>query len=195
MAETDSKRNLLSFAKIVFGITIAFLLGAATATHYPALKKKIAASLFSREKADAMLQNWDAQKLSFYGEENSGRFFAQGGKTVVFFWATWCPWCKKVLDVAENLGRNGISVVGVPFDKDEDYFRYFLENRKIGWKNLVQKEGGNFSFVARSGSFDIPLIPSWWIVSDGKVEKIFSGSASAKDLQAYLGIADKNDSE
>ena len=58
------------------------------------------------------------------------------GKTVVLnFWATWCPPCVEempsLVQMQQKLGSNGVEVVAVSIDDDEQAYRHFLKDHNV----------------------------------------------------------------
>jgi len=58
------------------------------------------------------------------------------GKTVVLnFWATWCPPCieemPSLVQMQQKLGSNGVAVIAVSIDDDEQAYRKFLKEHNV----------------------------------------------------------------
>ncbi len=62
--------------------------------------------------------------------------FRQGGKAVIFFWATWCPHCRRELtELNKNkstLEQKGIKVVLVDVGEEEEAVRRYAQSNNIG---------------------------------------------------------------
>ncbi len=92
-----------------------------------------------------------------------------GGKLLVLnFWATWCPPCVQetpsLNEMSRQLGPQGVVVVGVSVDRNEDSYKAFLQRMKIGFetsrdpKSLISASFGTYKF------------PETYIITpDGKV--------------------------
>lgn len=70
-------------------------------------------------EVDSAAPTWSLKK----GEQVYGSEQAQGKPYVLHFWATWCPYCKKLqpglASVAENYIDDGISTYAVSFWEDD----------------------------------------------------------------------------
>lgn len=70
-----------------------------------------------------------------------------GRPLLVTFWATWCEPCRAeypmIVDLAKQYGPQGLAVVGVSLDSDEDMnsVRQFLTDHHPGFPNYRQKIG------------------------------------------------------
>jgi thiol-disulfide isomerase/thioredoxin len=64
------------------------------------------------------------------------------GKVVVLFvWASWCVPCRTELGPLKALHdkyqRDGLEILGVSLDENEERAQRFIQDNKIGWKNMV----------------------------------------------------------
>jgi len=70
-----------------------------------------------------------------------------GRPLLVTFWATWCEPCRveypMIVDLAKQYGPQGLAVVGVSLDSDEDMnlVRQFLTDNHPGFPNYRQRIG------------------------------------------------------
>jgi cytochrome c biogenesis protein CcmG/thiol:disulfide interchange protein DsbE len=98
-----------------------------------------------------------------------------GGKLLVLnFWATWCAPCIAEipsLDAFQKQFRSqGVVVLGVSIDKNEQLYHRFLERFRVGFETSRDPEA---NLAADYGTFQFP--ESYIIDSNGKVvEKIIS---------------------
>ena len=115
-----------------------------------------------------------------------------GGKLLVLnFWATWCPPCvaetPSLNAMAQQLKSQGVVVVGVSVDKNENSYRAF--NKKMGVA-FETKRDPEARISASFGTFKFP--ETYLITPDGRVvDKIISNqdwtSPEALDaLRSYL---------
>jgi len=99
-----------------------------------------------------------------------------GGKVLVLnFWATWCRGCIEEFAAlnefsARNKG-NGVVVVAVSVDKNENLYRRFLQSTRPAFETARDPE---WNIGASYGTF---LLPETYVIdSKGQVEKKFIGA-------------------
>jgi peroxiredoxin len=98
-----------------------------------------------------------------------------GGKILVLnFWASWCPPCITELPSLEafhhEFASQGVVVLGVSIDRNENLYRRFIERRKVTFETVRDPEA---DISASYGTFQIP--ETYIIDRSGKVvEKVIS---------------------
>lgn len=98
-----------------------------------------------------------------------------GGKLLVLnFWASWCPPCVEETPSLEQFARElapqGVVVLGVSNDRNEQLYRKFLQRFHVTFETARDPDS---DISASYGTFQIP--ESYLIGRDGKVvEKIVS---------------------
>jgi len=96
-----------------------------------------------------------------------------GGKLLVLnFWATWCPPCieetPSLNDMARQLAVQGVVVVGVSVDRNENSYKAFIQRMKIGFETSRDPKS------MLSSSFGTYKIPETYVITpDGKVVEKF----------------------
>jgi thiol-disulfide isomerase/thioredoxin len=108
--------------------------------------------------------------------------------TVVVFWETWCPHCRRALPSLQNVydqyRSKGLNVVGVTKlsrSSTEQAVRDFITENKIGY--AMGKENG-----ALSSYFGVSSIPSSVVIQNGVV--VWSGHPAAINggmVESWLG--------
>lgn len=166
----------------------SFLLGMAVVAAIPLCRKFIRLKLYTTRHSAELFQKWDKEKLVLNTSDNPlADFLEENEQFVIFFWATWCPYCKMMMDANDILVERGITIIGLPYDNDAEYFTWFVGKYGIGWDNLLRQEyPEGRSFIQRKADFYIPLIPSWWLIENGKVSNIFVGSRGKEKLLTYF---------
>jgi len=98
-----------------------------------------------------------------------------GGKLLlVNFWATWCPPCIEELPslnaFARTFAPQGVVVIGISIDRNEQVYRRFLERNSIAFETARDPEA---EISGSYGTFQVP--ESYLIDRSGKVvEKVIS---------------------
>lgn len=85
------------------------------------------------------------------------------GKTVVVhYWATWCEPCKQDMATLRTLldtyGKQGLVVIGVNLDSDNDSLRSFLSANRPAWHHLRESEGLDGRLANEMGILTLPTM-------------------------------------
>ena len=105
------------------------------------------------------------------GVDTSFSGFRKQDKAIVFFWATWCPHCRRELgnlnQMQEQLSRKGIKVALVDIGEDENTVRQYLQKNNIQATVFLDED----SSVAES--YDVVGVPTFYIIgADGIVRGV-----------------------
>ena len=92
--------------------------------------------------------------------------------TVIDFWASWCPDCRKdipnVKRMYEKFAPLGVRFVGVSFDKEVDKWKAAVENYALSYPQVSDLKRMRDSEVAKA--FGVKWIPSMMLIDkEGKV--------------------------
>lgn len=95
----------------------------------------------------------------------------RGVWTVLDFWASWCPDCRKdmpiVKQIEEKYGKK-IQIIGVSFDTDKDKMTRYLDANKYTW--MQYSEFKKWKETTISKEYHISWIPTSYLIDpDGKV--------------------------
>jgi cytochrome c biogenesis protein CcmG, thiol:disulfide interchange protein DsbE len=115
---------------------------------------------------DFTLDTVKAQKVNF-------KALSQGKKTIVFFWATWCPHCReqiKALNAKKGeLDKAGVQVVYVDIGEDAGTVKTFLDRN--GYDLDVFLDGNSYL----SETYAVFGIPSLFFISaDGTINEMLN---------------------
>lgn len=145
---------------------------------------------YTKGTAQKLYKQWDKSKMFFYSDSDDSKSFiefeAENKIYALYFWATWCPHCMNVFETIADASKN-ISFASLPFEKNEEsYLAYKREHDDYLWQDLVLNENGKQKFIPREKEFNVPLIPSVWLIKNGKVKKVFIGEKGIKKFSLYL---------
>ena len=144
---------------------------------------------YTRGTAQKLYNQWDKSKLFFYSDSGESKSFiefeAENKIYSLYFWATWCPHCMNVFETIAD-ASNKIPFVSIPFEKNEESYLAYKTEHDYLWQDLILHENGGQKFIPREKEFNVPLIPSVWLIKNGKVKKVFIGEKGIKKFSLYL---------
>ncbi len=98
------------------------------------------------------------------GGQKTLREARNGKKSVIFFWATWCPHCHdEILHISNNLAtlnQKGIQVVLVDMGEGKEEVQEYLLRNKVGLDSFI--DGDN----SLQGPYGIIGIPTLFFVDE-----------------------------
>ena len=101
--------------------------------------------------------------------------FRGGKKTIIFFWATWCPHCRTALKELnrdrEKIAQEGINLVLVDVGESARDVKSYVNKNKIGLEVFLDEE------ETISEQFGIIGVPTFFFVNEAGV---------IKDVQHHL---------
>lgn len=69
----------------------------------------------------------------------------QGKPVILFFWTTWCPYCRQELKILNQrysvMAKEGIVILGVNVGESESKVQRFFKDDQLNFKVLVDKAG------------------------------------------------------
>ncbi len=155
-------------------------------------RRKIVKKLsYTKAAAQRKYDKWDKASLVFFDSGQSlADFESQHDTFILYFWATWCPHCRNIQDkmnlIDEDL-NSYLPLVSLSFDTKKEDFDLYSKEYPYTFPVLVERKSyGENSFCLREGNFNIPSIPSAWVIKSGKIQKIFIGEKGADKLYEWL---------
>jgi peroxiredoxin len=83
--------------------------------------------------------------LNDLGGQPVGISSYQGKPVILFFWTTWCPYCRKELKKLNQQGsqltKEGIVILGINVSESEYRVKRFFEGYQLNFKILLDKSG------------------------------------------------------
>jgi peroxiredoxin len=69
----------------------------------------------------------------------------KGKPVILFFWTTWCPYCRAELKILNQqysvISREGIVILGVNISESENKVQRFFKGYPLNFKILLDKDG------------------------------------------------------
>lgn len=124
-------------------------------------------------------------EVKYIDESGLNKLLHQGyNKTVLVFWATYCPYCKALLQTLnENsiyFKRNKINIIAISVDKNPSLVTDFVEKVKYPFNFYIDrgdlKRKFNAYYIPVTAIFD----------KDGHLEDTFPGNKPFSELKRYL---------
>lgn len=88
--------------------------------------------------------------------------FRKQDKAIIFFWATWCPHCRRELgnlvQKKEEFARKGIKVALVDVGEDEATVKQYLQKNKVDFTVFLDQE------TAVAESYNVVGVPTFCLV-------------------------------
>ncbi len=99
---------------------------------------------------------------------------SKGKKTILFFWATWCPHCREQIKAlkaqAPHLAKEGVTLLMVDIGEDPTTVRKFLADNKYDFPVFLDVN----SYV--SEMYQVFGVPSLFLIGqDGKIRDMQNG--------------------
>ena len=104
-------------------------------------------------------------------------------KTILVFWASWCPHCEEIMPVINSFYDGGINyeVIAISIDESEDELLKSLRETNFSWINIAEFEGWNGAIIEEYG---IVATPSVFVLDENK--KIIGKPIGKKELKKFL---------
>jgi thiol-disulfide isomerase/thioredoxin len=106
-------------------------------------------------------------------------------KTILIFWASWCPHCLEVMPVLKeyynSTSREELEIIAISIDENEKDFLNAVESHSLIWKNIAELKGWNGTIVSQYG---INATPSIFILDKDK--KILAKPTNKDNLRKEM---------
>ena len=148
-----------------------------------ARSKTAMGQFFFMQKEDIGKEVKDFTLKVVNGEEANLAKYRDGKKTVVFFWATWCPHCVKELQVLntqkEEFNRKDIKLVLVDVGESEEIVDRYLRKKNIEMNVFLDEDS------AISDAYGLIGVPTFYFVDENGIVLDVEHSLP-KDLEAIF---------
>jgi peroxiredoxin len=110
----------------------------------------------------------------------------QAKKTLLVFWASWCPHCKSIVpeinSLKEKFNDSELKIIGISIDTSLTDLRQVISEYKINWPNIAEFKGWEGAIPEMYG---IAATPTMYLLDDQK--KIVAKPINKYDLKKALG--------
>lgn len=82
-------------------------------------------------------------------------------KTILFFWASWCPHCKEMIEEINDIYRaadNEIEVIGISIDTSLTDLKQVISDYNIDWPVVAELDGWDSEIASQYGLVATPTI-------------------------------------
>jgi peroxiredoxin len=140
--------------------------------------------LTPQTRPEEMLPVLDFQLPDLYKQTVTLSSYINKQPVLLFFWTTWCPFCRKELKVLENmqgrLAKEGLELLLINVGESSERVNNFLKKYSLAFKVLLDQDG------EAANSFGLLGVPTY-ILIDKKGYILFRGySFSEKILKETL---------
>ena len=175
----EKAKHILFIALIIF---ISFVLGMIFSPSGKIVRKLHKKLSYTKSSAQKLYNAWDKEKLFFKNGTSLHIFEEENESYAIYFWAAWCPHCRNVTKEINSIKNSDFPLIGLSFDVSKDEYYSYLEESSCFWNDLFQQQDEEFVFCKRVDSYNIPSIPSLWIVDKGKIQKIYIGEKGIREF-------------
>ncbi len=104
-------------------------------------------------------------------------------KTLLIFWASWCPHCDEIMPVINsyNTNKNNLEVIAISIDESKDDLLKSIAESNYNWINIAELKGWNGEIIEEYG---IAATPSVFILDENK--KIIGKPLGKEEIKKFL---------
>jgi len=104
-------------------------------------------------------------------------------KTILVFWASWCPHCDEVMPIINSYygNKDELEVITISIDESRDELMKSLNDSNYGWINIAELAGWNGKIVEEYG---IVATPSIFVLDRNKI--ILGKPVGKVELKKFL---------
>ena len=107
-------------------------------------------------------------------------------KTVLVFWASWCPHCSEILPILKEYydkeNTSQLEIIGISIDTDKASWKKAIAENQFNWINIAELKGWEGPIVEQYG---ISATPTFFVLDHDK--KIIGKPANEKEVRMFLG--------
>jgi thiol-disulfide isomerase/thioredoxin len=130
-----------------------------------------------------------APEIALNGAEAKRLTDIKAGRTLVLFWASWCPHCQQELPLIKKLydstGHKGWEVLAVSIDTSGQAWAGAVAAGGYGWLNYCDRQGWDSPSAKDYGVF---VTPAMYLLDEKK--QIVARPATVEELKKWLSITE-----
>ncbi len=111
--------------------------------------------------------------------------FAKHKITIIDFWASWCPPCRRempnLVNIYNNYKDKGLGIIGVSLDEDKDQWTNAVKGMDMTWTQVSDLQGWDNQVAVKYGIRSIP----YTMLVDSK-GKLLATELRGNELETFV---------
>ena len=164
--------------------TVTVVLGSAPTTAAAPRPATTSPTTSAKNSMGQQVPGFALERVGTTGQSISSLAELRGKPTIIMFWATWCPACKRMLPALESLKATQGSTVHVLAISGESEAAIRRYQDKTSWDNVTMVRDASYRSQRHFGVRAIPQIVV--LDSQHRVRKVFTGYVAQSTLEKVL---------
>ncbi len=110
-----------------------------------------------------------------------------GSPTLIQFWASWCPYCRKDMELMRGVQAEfvpkGLKIISISIDRELDKLTAFLKDNPLAYPVIaLQSQGDKAAAIAEM--YEVQGVPAYFLIdAKGVIAQTASGSMTQRPEQ------------